>query len=73
MRPQRGTLYFVGHEDTGAYQLTPVQEGAPSYTKAQIAELERQGYQCSVITICWVENWRDSPAPDGVTIVNWPE
>ena len=60
------TRFFTCYESTGRYYeagsvdyrrgLGNADDG-PFLTRADIAEIERQGYPCTVITIAYVDNW----------------
>ena len=68
--PVKPTRFFTGYEATGRYYearqtvnyrfgINGEAEPGPYLTRADIAELERTGQPCSVITIAYVDNWRD--------------
>lgn len=86
-RPHRGVRYFTGYEASVRYYevgsrtpnyrfgLNSEAEAGDYFTKQDIAELERQGWTCNVITICYVVDWRDGLTPEGDVLrtVNWPD
>lgn len=69
--PAKPTRFFTGYEATGRYyeaNSAPVDyrrglgldDDGPYLTRAEVDEIERQGYPVTVITIQYVENWREN-------------
>jgi hypothetical protein len=68
-----GTRYFSGYEEDDKYYecgtrrpnyragLNSDAEDGPYFTKADITELERQGWECVVIHVVYVDDWKSIP------------
>lgn len=71
MIPQRGVRLFTGYEAEDKYYEDRLGEG-PTFTAADIARLEADGWECEVISIVLVVDWNNTaPGPDVLRVVEW--